>query len=381
MKILFLLTYYSPHWTGLTQYARRLAEGLVSDGSEVRVLTTQYQKNLAKEEIIKGVKVIRDSVVLRLSRTMISLSIFFSILREIANTDLIIVYLPFAEVAFAALVAKIFGKKFYVVHNGDLKLRQGFLNYIIESIYNVMTRIAFSLSYGIIIQTEDYAKSSRLLSSYQKKWHVILPLFDPLSPNPSKCTELEKKVPLKTKSGKKKIVGFAGRFVEEKGFDLLLKAMPLVREKLPDVQFVFAGELKMVYEDFYAQNKHLIEENKNHLTILGRLTNEQIACFYSFCDVIAIPSRSDCFPSVEVEALLSGVPVVVTNIPGARWAVKVTEMGKIVPPENVQKLAGAIIEVLLHRESYVKKRHEVLKRFDYRNTLNEYLKLFKIKVE
>jgi len=46
------------------------------------------------------------------------------------------------------------------------------------------------------------------------------------------------------------------------------------------------------------------------------------------------PSRIDCFPSAQVEAMLLGTPVVCTNIPGARCVVRATKMGKLVEPRN-----------------------------------------------
>ncbi|TEU08072.1 MAG: hypothetical protein E3J25_12655 [Anaerolineales bacterium] len=49
MKILTAITYYYPHWTGLTAYAQRLAEGLVTRGHQVTVLTSRYRKDLARQ--------------------------------------------------------------------------------------------------------------------------------------------------------------------------------------------------------------------------------------------------------------------------------------------------------------------------------------------
>ena len=47
MKILTVLTYYHPHWTGLTANAKRIAEGLAARGHDVTVLTTRHAEELA----------------------------------------------------------------------------------------------------------------------------------------------------------------------------------------------------------------------------------------------------------------------------------------------------------------------------------------------
>ena len=71
MKILFVLTYYRPHWTGLTQYAARLAEGLAKKGNQVEVLCSQHDKNLAIAEEINKVKVFRLPFLFKFLRSVI----------------------------------------------------------------------------------------------------------------------------------------------------------------------------------------------------------------------------------------------------------------------------------------------------------------------
>lgn len=372
MKILFLLTYYTPHWTGLTQYARRLAEGLAKNNYEVTVLTTKYIPHLQNIEIIRGVKVLRKPILFRLSRGVISLVLIFSMWIEIYKHDAIFIYLPFSEVFIAALIAKLLNKKIYLVHNGDLVLPKGFLNRIIENFYYISTSAAIKLSRTIIIQTEDYAKNSQLLSQFKNKWKEILPLYENLQEDQSIAKKLKLKI-----NPHKKIVGFAGRFVEEKGFDILLKAAPLVLKYIPDVQFVFAGEANIGYEDFFSKNKTLIQKNKKNIVLLGRLREHEITSFYKLCDVFVISSRTDCFPSAEVEALLCSTPVVVTDIPGARWPVQQTRMGVVVNKENDFALAQGIIDVLQNKNSYKNKISKVHTLFNYQKTLDKYIQLIK----
>ncbi len=50
MKVLFILTYYRPHVSGLTIYVERLARELAARGHEVTVLTSHYAAHLPREE-------------------------------------------------------------------------------------------------------------------------------------------------------------------------------------------------------------------------------------------------------------------------------------------------------------------------------------------
>ena len=59
MKILFILTYYRPHVSGLTIYVERLAKALAEHGHTVTVLTSHYTQDLPNEEQMDGVRVVR----------------------------------------------------------------------------------------------------------------------------------------------------------------------------------------------------------------------------------------------------------------------------------------------------------------------------------
>ena len=364
-RVLFALTYYHPHWTGLTQYAKRVAEGLAQRGHKVKVITTKHGDKLPTSETIGGVEIKREPVWFRLSRTLVSPVLMLDSVRAIANADKIIVFLPFAEILWINLWAKIFGKQVYLVHNGDLKLPDGLINRALEKIYDWSTEIAIDASEAIVIHTKDYAENSRVLARHVNKWRVILPPIEPMRP--------DKKL-IKKKVGEN-IIGFAGRFVEEKGFDILIKSIPLILAKRPKTRFAFAGETQISYENFFDKVRGEYNKYKRNITSLGLLTLEQMASFYKACDVFVVSSRSDCFPVTQVEAMFCGTPVVVTDIPGARWPVTHTGMGVIVKSEDPQSLAEGVIHVLDNRKKYIRKKTDIAKVFNYEKSIEEYEKL------
>lgn len=178
------------------------------------------------------------------------------------------------------------------------------------------------------------------------------------------------------------LVGFAGRFVEEKGFDYLLKAVPHVLERMPNVKFAYAGDHNVVYEDFFGRWRHLWHANNEHMVMLGLITDQQkLANFYAMCDVFALPSRTDCFPSVQIEAMLCGTPVVAGNIPGARQVVERSKMGLLVEPRNEVALAGGLLEVLSHPGDYIRPRDEMHSLYDPEKSVSEYERLFQSMVQ
>ena len=376
MKILFVLTYYRPHWTGLTQYAARLAEGLVKKNHKVAVLCSQHDKELDLEEEVGGVKVFRLPYLFRILRTVIMPKFPFQLWKRIKENAVIVSYLPIQEVLLIAIFCKIQKKKLFLVHNGDLVLPSscGFLCRLVEKIYYWSTFWSIKMAQAIIVQSNDYSENSKLLSGFREKRKVILPLFETPNVEDKSVEEFKKKNNISAKT----LIGFSGRFVEEKGVDYLLEAIPKVKEKIKNTHFVFAGDYKINYEKFWDKIKILIEKNKNNITLLGLVKSQiEIFSFYKSLSVYVQPSVTDCFPSSQIEALLAGIPSVCTDIPGARWVVSETGMGELVKSKNPDALAGGIVKVIKDRERYCKNFDKVKKIFDYQKTLSDYEKLFK----
>jgi len=76
-------------------------------------------------------------------------------------------------------------------------------------------------------------------------------------------------------------------------------------------------------------------------------TNEMIADYYNLADVFVLPSKNEGFPPIVIlEALACGVPVVGGNQRGAEEAMLNGELGLIVPSEDINAIADAIIKIL-----------------------------------
>lgn len=89
MRILTVLTYYRPHISGLTIYAERLAKAWARRGHQVTILTSHYQRELAFNEVIDGVRIVRTPVAFRLSKGVIMPTIGWLANRFVAENDVI----------------------------------------------------------------------------------------------------------------------------------------------------------------------------------------------------------------------------------------------------------------------------------------------------
>ena len=147
---------------------------------------------------------------------------------------------------------------------------------------------------------------------------------------------------------------------------------------MPNVKFVFDGDHQVLSERFYECWEHLVRKWDSEVIRLVLISDRQkLADFYGMCDVFALPSRTDCFALVQVEAMLCGTPVVATNIPGAREVVTVTDMGLLVEPRSEAALAEGLLQVLAEPERYVRPYEHIRGIFDISRTIDAYEALLK----
>ncbi len=358
-NVLIVSDYFYPHWTGISKSLYNLTQTLKSDFN-FTVLTIQFNKHLKQDEVIDNTRVIRSSYIFKLSRAKYSFSLIVTFIRLLKSNNIVFINSPFTNILPVSLLTKIFGKKLYIFHQGDLILPDGIINKFVEKIFDGSTLLAFALAQKIATYTSDYACSSRVMKPFLKK-SVSMPL--PILISKTIKTYANKRL-ADLKKQQKILFGFAGRFVEEKGFDILYGAIPLVVKKVPNAHFVFAGETKMEYEHFFEKNAHKLQTIRKHITFLGLLKENSLSYFYKTIDFIVVPSRSDCFPLVQAEAMLWGKPSIVSDIPGARFLVQKTAFGLIFKKNDPQDLAEKIIYIVSLKSSLKKKYHLVKKILD-----------------
>lgn len=75
---------------------------------------------------------------------------------------------------------------------------------------------------------------------------------------------------------------------------------------------------------------------------LGQIPRQQLGSEYQSCHVVCIPSRSDPFPTVAIEAMAAGRPVIGAAVGGIPWSIANEKSGLLVKPEEPSELADAL---------------------------------------
>lgn len=373
MRILTTLTYYAPHWTGLSRYAQLIAEGLAARGHQMSVVTTRHTPEVAPRETLNGVHVWRLPTLGRLSRGQVVPTYPAALARSLRRADVAQIHTPLLESALVAGLCRAQNVPLVLTHHGDLILPAGAFNALTgRGVISQMT-LAGRAASAVVAYSQDYADHSAFLRQFESKLRVISPPISIPAPDANHAQTWKRELGLEGK----RIVGFAGRFVEEKGFDFLLEAIPLILARVPDAHFVFAGDVNVAYEQFFEQCRPLWDRHAAHITSLGLLRDPQrIADFYALCDVFALPSRSDCFALVQAEAMLCGTPVVAADIPGARVAVQRSGAGVLVAPRDPDALTDGLCRVLLDPAQWAPDATQVRALFDIEKTLDAYENLY-----
>ena len=150
-----------------------------------------------------------------------------------------------------------------------------------------------------------------------------------------------------------KILLYVGRFKKEKGLDLLIKAFMKVKNKIPDCKLVLVGDGPEKQNLFKLVNGLKLRD----VQFMNTVEHDEMPMIMNCADVFALCSLYEGMPTVVLEALACGVPVVSTDVGDVHKVVHDNETGYIVKSRTVDGIASKLIEAL--NSSYRLKEYSV----------------------
>ncbi len=372
MKILTTLSYFKPHISGLTVCVQRLIENLPKKDFEFTVLTSRHRNNLLKTEKENNLTIIRSPVLFTLGKVPVMPWYFFQAAKEIINNDSVWINLPQAEGPIAAVIAKLLGKKIIATVHCLPLLPGGWQRLLFQKPFDLLNNLVIRLADKVVYYTQDYAENTKELLHMPRKSSYILP--------PIEGTGNREQETGNRKQGKTIVIGFAGRIAEDKGLEYLLAALSLLKAENKNVELIIAGNLNPVGENSYIKriNNRLKEVNFK-VDFNGEINPGKMFEFYRKIDLLVLPSvnRTEAFGIVQAEAMLSGVPVVASDLPGVRVPVNLTGGGIVVESRDVGALAKAILSCLENKINKTGLAHKSVLIFWLEKTLEDYAAVFR----
>ena len=172
------------------------------------------------------------------------------------------------------------------------------------------------------------------------------------------------------------LIGSIGNIRPAKGYDHLLRAASLIAKHHPECRFVIAGQGSgALYEGLLRLKKELGLDDKVHF--IGFRDN--IHDILSDLDIFVLPSTSEGFSIVTLEAIASRVPVIITRSGGPEEIVD-KESGILVSPGNEQELADAIGKMIADKRMrirVVRNAYDIVqKKFSLQSLVEKYEGLY-----
>jgi len=174
--------------------------------------------------------------------------------------------------------------------------------------------------------------------------------------------------------GEGPLVGFLGRLERVKGPDVFVEACRVLASRRQDLRFAVAGSGSLAGEI----ERGLRAACSERAAFLGRVSNA--AAFLSSLDVLVVPSRSESFSLVALEAMAIGTPIVATAVGGLADLLRESGAGILVPPDDPLAVADAVERLLADPASRDRMREAgkpYARRFSIDRMVDEYLKVYR----
>ena len=353
MKILMLTWEYPPRIVGgIARVVNDLSKRLIKDGHEVHVITYK-EGDVPYYENDKGVYVHRvDNYminpnnfidwIMQLNFNMVAKANEL-ILKE-GNFD--VIHAHDWLVAYAAKTLKnSYGTPLIsTIHATEAGRNSGIHNEVQRYVNDTEWLLTYESSEVIV--NSNYMKNElqRLFGLPYEKINVI-----PNGINTTAYTGIEKDYEFRRQYAmdNEKIILFMGRLVYEKGVQHLISAMPKILDKYHDAKLLIAGKGGMENE-LKAQVERMGLRDKVYFT--GYLNARQVSKMYRCADISVFPSTYEPFGIVALEAMLAGVPTVVSDVGGLNEIVTHGVDGMKSYAGNCNSLADSILELLFKPE-------------------------------
>jgi glycosyltransferase involved in cell wall biosynthesis/peptidoglycan/xylan/chitin deacetylase (PgdA/CDA1 family) len=128
---------------------------------------------------------------------------------------------------------------------------------------------------------------------------------------------------------------------DEKRIDVLIAAAPRIIERHPDAEFLIVGD---------GTCRDQLEALARRTGVFDRFNflghRDDVPAILAEADLFVLPSASEAFPNVIIEAMAAGLPVVATKVGGIPELVREGVTGRLVAPGDADSLASALLDVL-----------------------------------
>lgn len=336
LRIVQVSPFFHPHAGGVESHVRSISRELARQGHSVTVLTSRYRPELPATESFEGYRIVRS----RPRRVWFNTPIDPDAGRVIRELPADIVHVHFPPPLTAYYVARALARrpvKMCLTYHCDLYLASPFGS-LATAVYNrLFLPQTLQRADRIVTHTRSYALTSRGLGGREVEVIPSSVDLDRFRPEVD-GTAIRARLDL----GQRPVLAFTGRFVPHKGLDTLLRALArLPREVVllaigrgPDLPSLTALARRLGVLD--------------RVRFCPAVSDLELPSYLRAADLFVFPStnRLEGFGLAVAEAMASGLPVVVADMPGVRDIIEPGVQGLLAEPLLDRDLADRIQELL-----------------------------------
>ena len=231
-------------------------------------------------------------------------------------------------------------------------------------ILKILEKINFVLSDYIVIQSESLLYR-RGLSKYKNK----------ILPSGGRFIDITQFKAKKDVNQRKNMIGYIGRFREEKGVMNFVQAIPMILKENNHVEFLIGGDGQL----FDEIERKVRSYPQDRITLTKWIPHENLPDYLNELKLFVLPSYAEGLPTTMLEAMACGTPVLATSVGGVPDLIKDGETGFILEDNSPECIAGNVIRVLNYHDldRIVKNAREIIeKEFSYEAAVGRYRKIF-----
>lgn len=151
-----------------------------------------------------------------------------------------------------------------------------------------------------------------------------------------------------------------------KGYDYVMKSMVKLIADDPNIKYLLAGKYDAEEKKYIDRMVHASGLSE-HVVLTGFVPDDELPGHFSLADIYVMPSTSEGFGIVFVEAMYYGIPAIAGNADGSSDALLNGHLGLLIKADSPEEIGEAIEKMLQSPEQYAPDHDLVMKHFGYDN--------------